>query len=150
MSLPRSCACGRAGLTLHLPTSGLDPREISLPPPPLATYGRQESRPQGHQTRSWSYPSLVAALGKAGPIVCLGSTAELAMDVGIVVEPSLRARTRNSQHCLLLAVWWHGHSLITCGRWVLVPSYKSGRTGFVPHQLHHLGEWTLQLTWAAG
>lgn len=42
------------------------------------------------RARELAFPSPAAAIGRTGPVSCLGSTVELALVVGVADEPSLR------------------------------------------------------------
>ena len=81
------CEHGRASHVSCLLGDGIEERYTACSlPSSLIIYGRQESWPWGHEWQKWLCPSLVAALGRAGPTLHLGSTLEMVLVSGVAGE----------------------------------------------------------------
>lgn len=102
----------------------------------LATYGRQ---------RSWPYPLPTAALGRASPAPCLGSTLELDLEVGLPVSqpPGHELKRQACLVCCAVAP-----TKKRCPLPLPCPSPPMARER-VGHRVMRMGEWTLDLNWAA-
>jgi hypothetical protein len=143
----------------------MDKKEKSSSPFLLTIYDRGEQAPGVMRAGELSCPSPVAALGRAGPLPCLGSTVELALGFGGGRGGDCRCAgpkgLSTGELALSLVCWTVARTRERCPPSLLCPSasmagrravlgLESGRTGPVPHLLQASGERDLHLTWAAG